>query len=232
LQDPEFTALIEALAAVYAAEPRPEGPRTAQALATTPAPSQFLPCPPPADDAAMRDLLAGSPHPAAQAVLAARHLLDWSVNPVADRMTDAAAAISAVATLMGPEGPIPAPDLRLGLLWQRAGSYYPLHNHDADETYVILAGEAVWTAGEDTRLRCAGEAIRLPSRRPGLPGAVALERRHQHALLQLPRGPGHHRRLTCRLRSARPAHMVARGFPTRAGCGPTPLATFTDIWKS
>ncbi|MEZ5868756.1 MAG: dimethylsulfonioproprionate lyase family protein [Defluviimonas denitrificans] len=43
---------------------------------------------------------------------------------------------------MGPDGPIPAPDLRLGLLFQRPDSYYPLHNHDADETYVILAGEA------------------------------------------------------------------------------------------
>ena len=166
MQAPEIYRLIAALAAVCDTEGRDAASRTAQSLRTTPAPVALAPRPPAPMDAEIRALLAASPHPAAAAVLAAQHRLAWDANPVADRMTAQAAAICAVATLLGPEGPIPAPDLRLGLLWQRPGTYYPLHNHDADETYVILAGQVQWTAGDDTRLRGAGEMIHHPSRMP------------------------------------------------------------------
>jgi len=71
-----------------------------------------------------------------------------------------------VATLMGPDGPIPAPDVRLGLVYMRPDSYYPLQLHDADETYVIVTGQALWTAGEDVRMRRAGELIHHPSLMP------------------------------------------------------------------
>ena len=114
----------------------------------------------------IRACLAGSDHPVAQATLAAMDVLPWGANPVGARMTEEAAAICAVLTLLDPAGPIPSPDQRLGLLYQRPNSYYPLHIHDADETYVIVAGRALWTAGEDTRDRGAGEAIHHPSRMP------------------------------------------------------------------
>ena len=71
-----------------------------------------------------------------------------------------------VATLMGPDGPILAPDVRLGLVYMRPESYYPMHLHDADETYVIIAGQAFWIAGDDIRMRGAGDMIHHPSQMP------------------------------------------------------------------
>lgn len=194
---PEVDALLEALAAIYRAEGRQEAARTAHALLTTPAPEAISPRAPCVFDALIREVLAGSDTAAAAALLAAQSSVPWGTNPVAALMTEDAAAICAVAELMGPDGPIPAPDLRLGLLFQRPGSYYPLHNHDADETYVILAGQALWTAGEDVRMRGAGEMIHHPSLMPhafraGPQGFVALYRwsgdinSHSYAFLDDP----------------------------------------------
>ncbi len=87
-------------------------------------------------------------------------------NPVEDLTEGKIAAIISVATLMGPEGPIPAPDVRLGLAYMPPDSYYPLHVHDADETYVIVAGQALWTAGDDVRMRGPGAMIHHPSLLP------------------------------------------------------------------
>lgn len=49
---------------------------------------------------------------------------------------------------------------------KKTNSYYSLHNHDADETYVILAGQSLWTAGDDTRMRGTGDMIHHPSLMP------------------------------------------------------------------
>lgn len=138
---------------------------TARALVTTQIPQPFSLRAPFPHDAAMRALLAGSAHAAAPAILAVQDRMPWGTNPV-EGTGGIATSFFSVATLMGPEGPIPAHDLRLGLFWQAPDTYYPLHNHDADETYTILAGSVVWTAGEDTRLRHAGEAIHHPSLMP------------------------------------------------------------------
>ena len=181
MYSPEFDALLTALAAIYRDEGRDEAVRTAQALLTTPAPEVIGRREACAFDIMIRDVLSTSDMAAAGALLAVQEVIPWGTNPVAGQMTEDAAAICAVAELMGPDGPIPAPDLRLGLLFQRPESYYPLHNHDADETYVILAGEALWTAGEDVRLRGAGEMIHHPGLMPhafraGPKGFVALYR--------------------------------------------------------
>ncbi|MDW4549340.1 dimethylsulfonioproprionate lyase family protein [Defluviimonas sp. D31] len=197
MHPPAFDALLEALASIYRSEGREAADRTSHTLLTTPAPEAFAPQPPCALDALIRDLLAASDHPAAAAILAAQELIPWGTNPVADRMSDTAAAICAVTTLMGPDGPIPAPDLRLGLFYQRPNSYYALHNHDADETYVILAGQAFWTAGEDRRMRVPGDMIHHPSLMPhafrtGPEGVLALWRwsgdvnTHSYAFLDDP----------------------------------------------
>ncbi|SPH24069.1 Dimethlysulfonioproprionate lyase DddQ [Defluviimonas aquaemixtae] len=181
MHPPVFDALLDSLADVYRAEGRDAADRTAQTLLTTPAPEAFTVQPPCALDMLIRGLLATSDHPAAVAALCAQVYIPWGTNPVADRMSGEAAAICAVTTLMGPEGPIPSPDHRLGLFYQRPDSYYALHNHDADETYVILAGEALWTAGDDIRIRRPGDYIHHPSRMPhafrtGPEGVLALWR--------------------------------------------------------
>ncbi len=181
MYSPEFDVLLAAMAAIYRSEGRDEALRTAQTLLTTPSPDAIGVCGACSFDGMIRDVLAVSSFPAARALLAAQRHVPWGTNPVAAQMTDDAATICAVAELMGPEGPIPAPDLRLGLIFQRPDTYYPLHNHDADETYVILAGQALWTAGDDVRMRGAGEMIHHPSLMPhafraGSQGFVALYR--------------------------------------------------------
>jgi len=175
------TQMLGAIADIYRAENRPEARRTADCLLSPSAAGSLQHHPACALDAQIRDAMAGSPHRAAAAILAAQDHIPWGTNPVADRMSDAAAAICAVATLLSPEGPIVVPDLRLGLFYQRPDSYYALHSHDADETYVILAGHPVWTAGSDTRQRHPGDYIHHQSLLPhafrtGPEGLLALWR--------------------------------------------------------
>lgn len=180
MRDPAFDALLHAIADTLRAEPRPEAEATAQALVTTQIPLAFGPGLPGPHDAAIRALLAGAAHPVAPALLAVMNRVPWGTNPVEDSVGPYA-GIFAVAEILGPDGPIPAPDLRAGLFYQAPGTYYPLHSHDADETYTILAGSAEWTAGVETRWRGAGEAIHHPSRLPhafraGPEGLLALWR--------------------------------------------------------
>ena len=176
-----FHRMLEALAAVYEAEADPQGPHTAKTLLVTPSPVAFDPVPPCRLDAGIRAVLASSDHPAATAVRHACDLLPWGSNPVEGNTEAEIAAMISVATLMGPEGPIPAPDVRLGLVYMRPDCYYPLHIHDADETYVILAGQALWTAGDDVRMRGVGDMVHHPSLMPhafrtGSDGFLALWR--------------------------------------------------------
>ena len=165
--DTLLQSTLNALAEIFRAEAvtfqRPEAEATADFLATTPL--SLTPQPPCQDDAAIRALLLASKHPAAHLLLAAQHLLPWDTNPVSDAVPEALRVFT-VATLMGPEGPMLCGTFRCGLYYQRPGTYYPLHDHDADETYVILAGDTLWTAGDDTRPRSVGEMIHHPSHMP------------------------------------------------------------------
>lgn len=165
-QNDIFQEMLGAIAAVYEAEANPQGPHTAKTLLVTPSPVAFDPVAPCLFDAGMRSVLADSSHPAARSVLAAQNLLPWGSNPVEGNTKESIAALISVLPLMGPEGPIPAPDVRLGLVYMRPDSYYPLHLHDADETYAIIAGKALWTAGDDTQMRGAGSMIHHPSLMP------------------------------------------------------------------
>ncbi|MGB7242861.1 MAG: dimethylsulfonioproprionate lyase family protein [Sulfitobacter sp.] len=166
VQNNLFQDLLEAISRVYEAEVDPQGPHTAKTLMATPSPTGFDPVPPCVFDAGIRSVLAGSDHPLARAALDAQDLLPWGSNPVEGQTEQIIAEMISVATLMGPEGPIPAPDVRLGLVYVRPECYYPLHLHDADETYVIVAGQALWTAGDNIRMRGAGDMIHHPSQMP------------------------------------------------------------------
>jgi mannose-6-phosphate isomerase-like protein (cupin superfamily) len=173
--------LLAKLAAIYRAEGREAADRSAAALVAPGAADPFKRQAPCDFDGEIRALLAGSDHPAAAAILAAQELIPWAENTIAQPLSPDAAAMSAVAVLMSPDGPIVAPDLRLGLFYQKPDTYYALHNHDADETYVILCGEALWTAGDDIRMRLAGDMIHHPSLMPhafrtGHDGMLALWR--------------------------------------------------------
>ena len=157
---------LEEIAAVFTAEPRLPAQDSAAALRAGSA-RILIKKPTPCElDADIRACLRSSRTPAAIATLAAMDFIPWGANPVASNMTQGAAAAIAVSTLMDPDGPILHPAYRLGLLYMRPGTYYPLHNHDADETYAIIAGRTFWTAGSDRRWRGPTEMIHHPSRMP------------------------------------------------------------------
>jgi quercetin dioxygenase-like cupin family protein len=132
-------------------------------------------------DSAVRALLLSSKHPAAAAILSAQVHIPWGPNPVSERVPLEIAQLWEVASLLGPEGPLYSSQFRVGLFYQRPDTYYPLHSHNAVETYTIVAGSALWTVGQDTETREAGDMIHHPSLVPhafrtGSEGFVALWR--------------------------------------------------------
>jgi quercetin dioxygenase-like cupin family protein len=175
-----ISALAQEMAAIFATEGREDANLTGVELTTGLWPEGLFHVPM-ALEAAMRACLATSGHPCAAAIEAAIPMTPWGTNPVADRMLDKEAAMIAVATLLDPDGPMISHRFRAGLLFQRPGTYYRLHNHDAVETYAIVAGSADWIAGDDRRIRRAGDVIHHPSRMPhafraGPEGFVAIWR--------------------------------------------------------
>lgn len=161
--------LIHALADLVASEPRPEAQATARALcegAETGSPSH----PPSLLDVEIRAAaLLPDVHPSASLIAKAQAHLPWQASPAASLQPAALAATKAVVTLLSPEGPIPNPDFRFGLFYQAPGVYYPLHAHEAEETYTILAGNAHWQAGERRFPLTPGQASHHP---PNLPHAM------------------------------------------------------------
>jgi quercetin dioxygenase-like cupin family protein len=67
----------------------------------------------------------------------------------------------AFSEIVGPGGLVPSDDLRLGLTLIAPATHYPAHAHPAIETYLVVAGNALWQQG-------SGEAGMQP------PGALIL----------------------------------------------------------
>jgi quercetin dioxygenase-like cupin family protein len=166
---PTLTTLLRALADLTVTEPRPEARATAAALRAG-VDTDFPAQPPSPLDALIRTACAlTNAHPAARLIFEAQAHLPWQASPAADRQPGDLAATKAVVTLLAPEGPIPAPDLRFGLFYQAPGIYYPLHAHEAAETYTILSGTVQWQAGDRRFPLAPGEAVHHP---PNLPHAM------------------------------------------------------------
>lgn len=65
------------------------------------------------------------------------------------------------AEITGPDGTIPAVDLRFGTYLQHPDTWYPRHHHAAEELYFILSGTARWTRdGVDGEPEPPGTLIR------------------------------------------------------------------------
>ena len=164
-----LSSLLTALADLTATEPRPEAQATAAALhaaADTDLPSQ------PASSLSVGILhtaaLTGA-HPAARLIHQAHAWLPWQDSPAASLQPTSLRAIKSIVTLLGPDAPIPSDSFLFGLFYQAPGSYYPLHAHEAAETYTILSGTAQWQAGGRRMTVAAGEVIHHP---PNLPHAM------------------------------------------------------------
>lgn len=166
---PSLTPLLLALADLTEAEPRPEAQATAAALRAA-ADTVFPPQPPSLLDAEIRAAagLVGA-HPAAALLAQAQDWLPWQASPAASLQPANLAAAKAVVTLLSPEGPILNPAFRFGLFYQAPGIYYPLHAHEAAETYTLLAGRADWQAGARRFTLSPGQASHHS---PNLPHAM------------------------------------------------------------
>ena len=179
MHDP-FQLFLSEMAAVFRAEGRACATETAAALlsATEIAP---LTNDSPGDSGAICGLLAGSTLAVARAALAAHDTLPWGHNPVSSQMKPEDEALFSVVDLMGPDAPLYCPTLRAGLYYQRPNTRYGLHSHAAVETYVIIAGRAMWTAGDAQREMVAGHSVHHSTYLPhacqtGDEGVVALWR--------------------------------------------------------
>jgi quercetin dioxygenase-like cupin family protein len=160
--------LLRALADLAAAEPRPEAEATAAALrvASPDAPRQ----PPSALSSGILHTAAlPDAHPTARLIGDAHDWLPWQDSPAAALQPNALRAIKSVVTLLGPGAPIPSDTLRFGLFYQAPEAYYPLHAHNAAETYMVLAGSAQWQAGDRHFPTAIAEPIHHP---PNLPHAM------------------------------------------------------------
>ena len=167
---PTLTSLLLALADLTETEPRAEARATAFLLRAAAASHDFGPEPASLLDAQIR-AAAGVPgaHSCTRHLAEAQGFLPWQASPAASFQPASLAVTKAVAPLIAPEGPIFAPDLRFGLFYQAPGVYYPLHAHEAAETYTILAGSADWQAGDRRFTLAPAEAIHHP---PQLPHAM------------------------------------------------------------
>lgn len=153
-----LTALIDALAELYAAEGRPGGDEVAAALRRhrndTPSKVEVQHL----DDAPFRAVCAGPGGlDAARAVLAVWDQLGWRYpgldkgmipEPIAKRMIS--------CEFLGPEGTLRCDTCRVGFFGQLPGLDYPGRTHAAEETFITLAGEGDWTCEPDTSWHTRG----------------------------------------------------------------------------
>lgn len=167
------------MANAFAVEDRPAAQFTAKALTGVSWTGRNGLCR--STDTAIRVLLEQSRHPVAQAMLAVQDRLPWGINPVQRQVTLDHSDIYAVCDLLGPKSPIQHEWLRAGIYYQKPNRRYGLHSHAAEETYVIIAGHAIWTAGDTQKPLGPGDIVHHSTYLPhacetGLSGVVALWR--------------------------------------------------------
>jgi quercetin dioxygenase-like cupin family protein len=160
--------LLTALADLTATEPRTEAQATAGALRAS-ADTDFSAQPLSTLSPGILKAASLPGHPAARLIHAAHQWLPWQDSPAASLQPSELQSIKSIVTLLGPGAPIRSETLLFGLFHQAPGSYYPLHAHNAAETYTLLAGTAFWQAGDHRFPLNPGEAIHHP---PNLPHAM------------------------------------------------------------
>jgi gentisate 1,2-dioxygenase len=179
MRDPIQTFLAE-MADAFRAEQRDCATQTADALVSFANP-EFAPNQVGDESDTIRALLAASPLAVAHAALAVHDELPWGYNPIADQVAAGDDAMYSVLALMGPDAPLFSTTFRAGLYYQKPNTRYGLHSHAAVETYVIIAGRALWTAGDAQREMTAGSSVHHSTYLPhacqtGDEGVVALWR--------------------------------------------------------
>ncbi len=72
----------------------------------------------------------------------------------------------AFAELIGPGGPLDAPECRVGFTLVAPETFYPLHAHPAVELYLVLSGTAEWTTPGGGRMVPPGGFVLHRSNEP------------------------------------------------------------------
>ncbi len=160
-----LSTLLTALAGLYAAENRAGGDQAGRALLQAAARTKGLQKAQPGPlDAQLHALLENDPHPLSSLIRAAAPWLVWQFSDLGGRIRDSIASGMMQTELVGPDGLIFDPALRVGLWVQAPQLDYPTRVHAAEETFVILSGSAFWRAadGPETE-RNVGEMIHHPS---------------------------------------------------------------------
>jgi mannose-6-phosphate isomerase-like protein (cupin superfamily) len=83
----------------------------------------------------------------------------WTIGDV--KMPKSFTGHSAYVEIVGPEGFAHSDALRFGLYVQTPESFYPPHNHAAEEFYNVLSGRACWQKDDgEFRVKGPGSLIR------------------------------------------------------------------------
>jgi len=165
----EIHHLLDQLAPLFASEARPGGDLAAAAIAQVHARPDWRDTDP-ADPmpGLIKAALAIDPHPIASALRAAHPHLSWHASGLADGRIRAEIANRMITTeIIGPDGMLFHPTVRVGLFAQSADTDYVTREHAAEETFVMLAGRGDWSSfGASPRERQAGDVIHHPSMAP------------------------------------------------------------------
>lgn len=167
--------LLFGLARLYETEPRPGGKEAAQALTGCAEKLRAQPALPeaPADPfagfaTACAGLLAETFLPIIPLINAALPAIRWVFAGLDDgRIRPEIARRMLTAELIGPDGLVFHPGVRVGLFMQDAGLDYVTRSHAAEECFVMLSGEGFWSTHDLPATACsAGEVIFHPSMTP------------------------------------------------------------------
>jgi quercetin dioxygenase-like cupin family protein len=85
--------------------------------------------------------------------------LPWHYSYPSQPGSAALAERIAFAELIGPIGPLFAPDCRVGFTLMAADTLYPLHAHPAVELYLVIAGHAEWSVPGSQRIVPPGDFV-------------------------------------------------------------------------
>ena len=80
--------------------------------------------------------------PLARVLIECGHQLPWTAGDY--ELPPSIAGKNMFVELVGPEGPLVSEQITCGLYLQSPNSFYPPHNHSAEEFYYLLSGSAEW----------------------------------------------------------------------------------------
>ena len=156
--------LLVALADAFAREGRSGGDQASAALRTA-CDKPWHPAQASADPGALLALcckLQGAT-PLAELIHECRNFIDWT-HWEGEGLRDNVSANLFSAELVGPDGHVAAPGVRVGLLVSDKHTDYPVSSHSGEETYLVVSGTAEWIVGDgDYQARPPGSFIHHPS---------------------------------------------------------------------